>query len=50
MDINDFRGLSTALIFIAFIGITIWAYSKSAKKDFEECAKLPLEDDNGEIV
>ncbi|MEM6512001.1 MAG: cbb3-type cytochrome c oxidase subunit 3 [Pseudomonadota bacterium] len=49
MDINDFRGLSTALIFLAFIGISIWAYSKSVRKDFEECARLPLEDDHGEI-
>ncbi len=50
MDINDFRGLTTALIFIAFIGISIWAFSRTAKKDFEESARLPLEEDNGEIL
>ncbi len=45
MDINDFRGLITAVIFIAFIGIWIWAWSKRRKADFDESAKLPLQED-----
>lgn len=44
MDINDFRGLVTAITFIAFIGIVVWAYSRHRRKDFEESARLPLED------
>ena len=42
---NDFRGLVTAITFIAFIGIWIWAYSKRRKREFDECAALPLEED-----
>ncbi len=45
MDINDFRGIITAVIFIAFIGIWAWAWSSRRKKDFDESAALPLEDD-----
>ncbi len=46
MDINDFRGLLTAVIFFAFIGIWVWAWSSKRKKDFEASAALPLEEDN----
>jgi cytochrome c oxidase cbb3-type subunit 4 len=45
MDINDFRGIITAIVFIAFIGIWVWAWSSRRKKDFDESAALPLEDD-----
>ena len=46
MDINDFRGILTAVIFFAFIGIWVWAWSNRRKRDFEESAALPLEEDN----
>jgi len=46
MDINDLRGLLTAIIFFAFIGIWVWAWSSRRKKDFEASAALPLEEDN----
>ncbi len=45
MDINDLRGILTAIIFFAFIGIWVWAWSSKRKKDFEASANLPLEDD-----
>jgi cytochrome c oxidase cbb3-type subunit 4 len=45
MDINDLRGLITAVVFIAFIGIWIWAWSKRRKADFDESAQLPLTED-----
>ena len=45
MDINDMRGLSTLLMFVAFMGIVFWAYSKRRKNDFEEAANLPFADD-----
>lgn len=46
MDINDFRGIITAIIFFAFIGIWVWAWSSRRNKDFEKSAALPLEEDN----
>ena len=46
MDINDFRGIITAVVFFAFIGIWVWAWSSRRKADFEATAALPLEEDN----
>lgn len=46
MDINDLRGLSTALLMVAFIALTIWAYSKKQKAAFDEAANLPFADDD----
>jgi cytochrome c oxidase cbb3-type subunit 4 len=46
MDINVLRGILTAVIFAAFIGIWAWAWSSRRKKDFEASAALPLEEDN----
>ncbi|MGI9236709.1 MAG: cbb3-type cytochrome oxidase subunit 3 [Woeseiaceae bacterium] len=46
MDVNDFRGILTAIIFFAFVGIWVWAWSSRRKSDFEATAALPLEDDH----
>jgi cytochrome c oxidase cbb3-type subunit IV len=48
MDINLFRSLLTALLFIVFIGIVLWAWSKGKREDFEAAAQLPLDDDLAE--
>lgn len=45
MDINVFRGLMSAVLLLAFIGVIIWAYSKNQKKSFDEAANLPFADD-----
>ncbi|MFW5824032.1 MAG: cbb3-type cytochrome oxidase subunit 3 [Marinobacter sp.] len=45
MDINDFRGIQTLLVLIAFIGIVWWAYSAHRKKPNDEAAHLPFDDD-----
>ncbi|MDH3611660.1 MAG: cbb3-type cytochrome c oxidase subunit 3 [Gammaproteobacteria bacterium] len=45
MDINDLRGLLTAIILLAFIGLCIWAWSSRRKADFDASAALPLEED-----
>lgn len=44
MDINDLRGLSTAFLLVAFIGLVVWAYSARQKKPFEDAANLPFAD------
>ncbi|MBX3662471.1 MAG: cbb3-type cytochrome c oxidase subunit 3 [Burkholderiales bacterium] len=48
MDINLVRSLLTALLFIVFIGIVLWAWSKGKREDFEAAARLPLDDDMAE--
>ena len=45
MDLSTLRGLSTLLLMLTFIGIVIWAWSGKRKKDFDEAARLPLDDD-----
>jgi cytochrome c oxidase cbb3-type subunit 4 len=45
MDINIVRGLLTAVLLFAFIGLCIWAWSKRRKADFDAVAALPLEED-----
>ncbi len=45
MDINDLRGLSTALLLVAFVGLCIWAYSHKRKAAFDEAANLPFADE-----
>lgn len=46
MDINDFRSLFTVLSLALFVGIVWWAYSDRRKKDYDEAALLPLDDDS----
>jgi cytochrome c oxidase cbb3-type subunit 4 len=45
MDVNDLRAATTVISFAVFIGIIVWAFSKRNKKDFEEAAQLPLDQD-----
>ena len=45
MDLPTLRGLSTLLLMLTFIGIVLWAWSSKRKKDFDEAARLPLDDE-----
>ena len=45
IDINILRAISTLLVFIAFTGICIWAFSDKRKADFEAAALLPFSDE-----
>jgi cytochrome c oxidase cbb3-type subunit IV len=42
MDINQLRSLVTVLAFVAFLGILLWAYKPSRKKQFDDAALLPF--------
>jgi cytochrome c oxidase cbb3-type subunit 4 len=45
MDLNDLRGLLTAILLFSFVGLWIWAWSSRRKADFDASAALPLEED-----
>jgi cytochrome c oxidase cbb3-type subunit 4 len=45
MDVNDLRSIITVVSFMLFVGIVFWAWSGSRKADFDEAARLPLDDD-----
>lgn len=48
MDVNLMRSVITAVLFVVFIGIVLWAWGKGRRADFEAAARLPLEDDLAE--
>ncbi|MBX9902823.1 MAG: cbb3-type cytochrome c oxidase subunit 3 [Burkholderiales bacterium] len=48
MDVNLMRSIITTVLFVVFIGIVLWAWSKGRRADFEAAARLPLDDDLAE--
>lgn len=48
MDINMMRSVITAVLFVVFVGIVLWAWGKGRRADFDAAARLPLEDDLAE--
>lgn len=47
MDVDALRSLMTVLAFLSFLGIVLWAYSGSARRRFDEAARLPFDEDEG---
>lgn len=45
IDIGTLRGIGTLLVLIAFVSVTLWAYSSRNKKSFDEAANLPFADE-----
>ncbi len=45
MQDGTFHLVWTLLLMVAFIGIVFWAWSSRRRKDFNEAANLPLEED-----
>ncbi len=48
MDVNLMRSVITAVLFVVFIGIVLWAWGRGRRADFEAAARLPLDDDLAE--
>ena len=42
-------GLSTVVLFVAFIAGVAWAYSKRRKPEFDAASRIPLEDQSENI-
>lgn len=49
MDTGNLIGIITLIFLVVFVAIVFWAYSSRRKKDFEQAANLPLEDDDESI-
>ena len=45
MEIGLIRGLGTLVVFVAFIGVVLWAYNSKRGGSFDEAALLPFADD-----
>ena len=41
-------GIVTAMLLAVFVGGWAWAWSPRRRKDFEEAARLPLDESDGE--
>ena len=46
MDINDLRGIITAVTMLAFVAFSIFAWRRYRQAEFDESARRPLEDDH----
>lgn len=42
---SDFHAWWTVALLVVFIGIVAWAWSGRRRKDFEQAARIPLDDD-----
>lgn len=45
MDVNLLRGALLVGLIIGFVGIFVWAWSRKRKPEFDQAARLPLEED-----
>ena len=45
MDSGTASGVMTGILILVFVGIVIWAYSSRRRRDFDEAARLPLDED-----
>ena len=41
------QGIWTVVALAAFAGIVAWAWSRRARRGFDEAARLPLDEDRG---
>lgn len=44
MDYATSGSIYTVIVFVSFIGIVLWAYSKKSKANFDEAEKLIFDD------
>ncbi|PHR66946.1 cbb3-type cytochrome c oxidase subunit 3 [Pseudidiomarina marina] len=50
MDYITWRSFYTVLVFVLFIGVVWWAYSKGQKKNFDEAANSIFDEDEKSSV
>lgn len=50
MDINDLRSIMTVVFFAIFVAIVVWAFSPGRKKEFDEAARLVMDNDDAVSV
>ena len=45
MTTGDMQSIITLIAFVIFIGIVGWAWSRRRREEFDEAARIPLDDD-----
>jgi len=46
MDFGLWQGIYTVVALVAFLYIIVWVFNPKRTKQFDEAARLPLEDDS----
>jgi cytochrome c oxidase cbb3-type subunit 4 len=46
IDVNDLRSIMTAVSFLTFVGIVLWAWSSRRKAAFDEAANLVFDEED----
>lgn len=47
MDFTLLSSIVTVVSLVVFVGIMLWAFSRTNKERFEELARLPIDNDTG---
>jgi len=42
MDMNDIRSFVTLLSFVLFLGLMVWTWRPTRRRDFDSAAQLPF--------
>ena len=50
MAISNFFTAWTVAAAIIFVGVTVWALSSKRKAEFDEAARIPLDDDETDKI
>lgn len=50
MDAGILHGIWTAALLAVFAAIVVWAWSGRRKRDFEEAARLALDEDTDDLT
>lgn len=45
MSAGLIRGLGTVVVFVAFVGLTLWVYNRKRNPEFAEARLLPFADE-----
>jgi cytochrome c oxidase cbb3-type subunit 4 len=48
MDKGTLHGLLTLVALIGFVAIALWAWSDRRRSAFDDAARMPLDDDEGD--
>lgn len=46
MNMGDLRGVITVVLLVLFVALWAWTWSRKRKSQFDEAARIPLEDDD----
>jgi len=46
MDFPLMQSIWTVVVLVLFVGIVIWAWSGKRKKEFDEAANIPFDEDD----